>query len=56
MATKDFFTLISEGDGDQIREYISNLRDLTKIENALNSDPALVRLVGGDVRRFRLAR
>lgn len=56
MATKDFFTLIREGDDSKIKKYISNLRDLTAIENALNLDPTLVGLVGGKVRRFRLAR
>ena len=52
----DFFVLVGEGDPAKIKEYISNLRDLTAIENALNMDPSLVGLVGGQVRRFRLAR
>ena len=56
MATKDFFTLIREGDGNKMKEYITNLRDLTAIENALNIDPTLVGQVCGQVRRFRLAR
>ena len=56
MATKDFFALVREGDFNKIKEYVQNLRDLTAIENALNLDPTLLRLVGGNVRRFRLAR
>ena len=48
----DFFTLVREGDDDKIKEYISNLQDLTAIENAINLDPSLVRLVGGQVRRL----
>ena len=56
MATKDFFALVREGDYDEIKEYIINLRDLSAIETALNSDLTLVGLVGGQVRRFRLAR
>ena len=55
MATKDFFALIREGDYSKIQEYVHNLRDLTAIESALDSDPALVGLVG-DYVRFRLAR
>ena len=50
------FALIREGDNSsEIQEYVENLQDLTAIENALNSDPALVGLVD-EVRRFRLAR
>ena len=56
MATKDFFALIREGDGSKIYQYITNLRDLTAIENALSLDPSLVGIAGGYVRRFRLAR
>ena len=56
MATKDFFTWVREGDDNKIDEYLSNLRDLTAIESALDSDPALVGLVDEEVRRFRLAR
>ena len=48
----DFFSLVREGDDDEIEEYIRTLRDLTAIENALNLDPTLVGLVGGYVRRF----
>ena len=56
MATKDFFALIREGDVSKIGECILNLRDLAAIESTLNLDSTLVRLVGGYVRRFRLAR
>ena len=55
MATKDFFTLIREGDNRKIQECVESLRDLTAIDNALNLNPSLVRLVN-EVRRFRQAR
>ena len=45
MATKDFFTLIREVDDSKIKIYISNLRDLTAIENAIDLDPSLVDLI-----------
>ena len=48
----DFFTLVKEGNDLKILEYISNLRELSAIENALNSDPSLVGLAGGQVRIF----